>query len=199
MGAQNNIDRKVLEIFGKNGVFVEAGGSDPIDQNNTYLLELNGWKGLVVEPKLDFNEIYSNTIPNTILENYILVSNKYKSEKIEADLSHYMMGGVVNTHKLNWNPSMYDCKTLASLLKKNKIEEVDFLSLDVEGYEMEVIEGINFNDVFFHLIVIEIHEINGQKLNFDYLRDFGFTKVSSDGWHEFFINNNSLHISKFIN
>jgi hypothetical protein len=60
MGAQNNIDFDVLEIFGKNKIFVEAGGSDPQDQNNTSLLEKNGWKGLIVEPKKDFNFKYSN-------------------------------------------------------------------------------------------------------------------------------------------
>jgi len=88
MAAQNNLDSIVLNIFGNNKIFVEAGGSHPVDQNNTFLLEKNGWSGLVVEPKTDFNSIYSSDRPKTILENYVLVSSNYIYDEIEGDFSH---------------------------------------------------------------------------------------------------------------
>ena len=31
--SQNNLDKTILEIFGRDKIFVEAGGSDPVDQN----------------------------------------------------------------------------------------------------------------------------------------------------------------------
>lgn len=191
MSAQNNIDNIVLNIFGNNKVFVEAGGSHPQDQNNTSLLESFGWSGLVVEPKTDFNTLYTNTRPKTILENYVLVSKNYLNEEIEGDFSHYMIGGIINNNlSSSWNPTKYYCKTLDSLLSKHNMNEIHFLSLDVEGYENEVIEGIDFDKTFIHLIVVEIHNFNGVPTNFDYLSNYGFEKIKSVGnnHHDFYIN-----------
>lgn len=191
MGAQFDIDQMVLRNFGREKIFVEAGGSHPDDQNNTFLLEQNGWKGLVVEPKHDFNNLYREWRPNTILENYILVSKDYIGETINADINQYMMGGVINIHNREWNPQPHPCTTLDNLLKKHAMNEIHFLSLDVEGYEREIIDGIDFNDTFIHLIVVEIHNINGELTNFDYLSKFGFEKIGERNQHTFFINRES--------
>jgi FkbM family methyltransferase len=191
MAAQNNIDNIVLDIFGNNKVFVEAGGSHPIDQNNTFLLERNGWSGLIIEPKKEFNDMYSSIRPRTILENYVLVSKDYNSDEIEGDFSHYMIGGIINNNLSNfWNPKKHKCKTLESLLLKHNIEEVHFLSLDVEGYENEVIDGINFESVFIHLIILEIHNFHGTPTNFEYIKKYGFEKLKSIGnnHHEVYVN-----------
>ena len=91
MGAQNNIDNIVLNFLGKDKFFVEAGGSHPTDQNNTHLLETNGWRGLIVEPKQDFNLMYQELRPNSLMENYVLVSKNHINEEIEGDFSHYMI------------------------------------------------------------------------------------------------------------
>jgi hypothetical protein len=70
------------------------------------------------------------------------------------------------------------------------MNEIHFLSLDVEGYENEVIEGIDFDKTFIHLIVVEIHNFNGVPTNFDYLSNYGFEKIKSVGnnHHDFYIN-----------
>lgn len=198
MTSQNGIDEIILKNLGTYGFFIEAGGSDPQDQNNTHLLESNGWKGLIVEPKTEFNQSYSLIRPNSIIENCVLVSSDYKESTIMGDFSHYMMGGVVNTHNFqNWNLSSYPCSTLDFLLKKHDIKEVEFFSLDVEGYEIEVLNGINFSDVFFHVIVVENHEQKGQKDDFSFLENFNFEKKFIINQHEFYINKNSKHYDSF--
>jgi FkbM family methyltransferase len=201
MASQNNIDNIVLNIFGNNKIFVEAGGSHPVDQNNTFLLEKCGWSGLIVEPKKDFNDLYSSIRPKSILENYVLVSKDYDGDEIEGDFSHYMIGGIINNNLSRfWNPTKYKCITLESLLLKHDIKEVHFLSLDVEGYENEVINGINFENTFIHLIIVEIHSFHGTPTNFEYLEKYGFEKVKSIGnnHHEIYINVKSEFYEKSI-
>jgi FkbM family methyltransferase len=199
MGAQNNIDGIILKNIGNTGFFIEAGGSDPNDQNNTSLLESSGWKGMIIEPKTEFNSSYQRFRPNSILENYVLVSSEYSESTIDGDFSHYMMGGVVNTHNFqNWSPASYPCITLDTLLKKHNISEVTFFSLDVEGYEIEVLNGINFNDVFFHVLVIENHEQKGVKDDFSFLENFGFDRKFVISQHEFFINKESKYYNNFL-
>lgn len=194
MGAQNNLDQIVLEIFGKDKIFVEAGGSDPIDQNNTILLEQNGWNGLVVEPKTNFNYVYKKLRPNTILENYVLVNKNYPDIKISGDFNDYMMGGLINIfNKPNWSPQDYPCTTLQKLLEKHNLHEIHFLSLDTEGSEKDILYGIDFEKTFIHLIIVETHIVNGELTNFDFLSDYGFSKVNVINQHTFFMNNKSSY------
>lgn len=195
MSSQDNIDRIILDIFGKTGVFCEAGGAHPIVQNNTYLLEQNGWSGLVIEPYVGYNDEYRNIRPNTTIENFVLVSNKYSKNTIEATISNDFGGSVIEgAHGNVWRPELFNAITLDKVLKKNNLTEIHFLSLDVEGYEHEVIEGINFDDVFIHCIVPEIHWKGG----FEYLENFGFTKFLSVGNHEFYMNQKSNFYEKII-
>lgn len=132
--SQINIDQIILNNIQSPGFFIEAGGSHPEDQNNTKLLELNGWKGLIVEPKTDWNDLYRTIRPNSIVENCVLVNKDHQEETIEGDFSQYMMGGVINYHNFaNWNPAKHPCAPLSKLLKKHNIFDVTFFSLDVEG------------------------------------------------------------------
>lgn len=199
MSAQNNIDRIILGIFGTNKIFVEAGGSHPVDQNNTFLLEKNGWSGLIVEPKTDFNTLYSSLRPKSIVENFVLVSNDYSSDEIYGDFSHYMVGGVINNNlSSSWVPKKHKCTTLDLLLKKHKFNEIHFISLDVEGYEKEVIDGINFDDVFIHSIVVENHNFNDRDSDFSILKKIGFDDVLTIGnnHHVLYINKKSIYYDK---
>jgi len=198
MGAQFGIDGIIIRNLGTNKFFVEAGGSDPEDQSNTATLERNGWSGLVVEPKLDFNERYKRYRPNTIVENYVLVSNDYVNDYIEGDFSHYMMGGVLNIHNKSWNPKPYPAIQLYKLLDKHQITEVDFMCLDVEGYEEQVLKGIDFNKVMIHVLDVENHKLLGVDQDFSFLEDIGFKKIGLiENSHEIYVNKNSPYIETF--
>jgi DNA polymerase I-like protein with 3'-5' exonuclease and polymerase domains len=83
-------------------------------------------------------------------------------------------------------------------IKKHNIKEVEFFSLDVEGYEIEVLNGINFNDIFFHVIVVENHDQKGQKDDFSFLENFNFEKKFIINQHEFFINKDSKYCNNFL-
>ena len=100
--SQNKIEEVIIKLFGENGTFIEAGGSDPIDQNNTYKLEkYYGWTGMAVEPNTQFNKSYMSVRPKTILENYALVSFDHKEKTITGNFSIKHMGGYIR--KMMWS------------------------------------------------------------------------------------------------
>jgi hypothetical protein len=110
-----------------------------------------------------------------------------------------MMGGVVNIHNLNWNPSPHKAIQLSKLLKKHNLTEVHFMSLDVEGYEEQVLKGVDFNEVFFHVIDLENHGQRGVVQDFSFLNDFGFEKVGVvENSHEIYVNKNSPYKETFV-
>jgi FkbM family methyltransferase len=188
----------IIKNLGTNKFFVEAGGSDPEDQSNTSFLEKNGWRGLVVEPKLNFNDMYKRYRPNTILENYVLVSNDHVEDYIEGDFSHYMIGGVLNIHNKSWNPKPYPAIQLSKLLNKHQITEVHFMCLDVEGYEEQVLKGIDFDEVMIHVLDVENHKLLGVDQDFSFLENIGFKKIGVvENSHEIYVNKNSPYIETF--
>ena len=55
-------------------------------------------------------------------------------------------------------------KTLNELLKKSKAPKlIDFFSLDVEGSELSVLKGVNFNQFNFKYLLIEITDVDKGK------------------------------------
>jgi FkbM family methyltransferase len=182
--SQFNITNIVLDFFQgkKDGFFLESGSSHPTDQSCTYELELHGWNGLLIEPRIEHNEQYKAFRPKSIVENYALVGKDFTDTFIESFKSPHSghMYSIGNIHK-EIQPGaaelvIWPTSTLEKLLKKHKINKIDFFSLDVEGYEHEVLNGIDFNEVEFGMILIETHDYtwNGRNFDFSYLEKYGY-------------------------
>jgi len=169
----------------QNGIFIEAGANDGISQSNTYLFEKYfGWTGLLVEPNpIKFNECINNR-PNSIVENFALVSFNYNKETIVGDFNQENWGeslsGCVQdsgdwtddslehernlkmVHNAN-NMIEVQVTTINSLLKKHNFSNIDFFSLDVEGYEISVLGGLNFEEFRPKYMLIETTSDNNRK------------------------------------
>jgi len=182
------IDKKIIEKYlnYENGFFIEVGGNDGITQSNTAHLEYyKGWNGLLIEPITNkFNQMVLNR-PKSICVNTCL-SNIDDSEIEFVDVN--LMSFVKNSRKSdendnNWIKEGENCqniksikyilktKKLQTIIEENKITKIDFFSLDVEGHELSVLEGLNFNHVRPKYILIECthkDEIFDFMLNNDY-------------------------------
>lgn len=192
--SQFNIDKFIAHFFGAHkGVFLETGSSHPTDQNNTYLLEQIGWSGMLVEPRNNHNDDYLKLRPNSIVENYALVSKDFKDDKIISYSHEYdHMFSVTGIHGKNINAVEWEVITLDKLLKKHEMKNVDFFSLDVEGYEHEVLEGVDFEYTKFGIILIETHDYswNNKSDDFSYLNEKGYTRIGDlSQHHQVWINN----------
>ena len=138
------------------GFFLDIGGNDPVKINNTYFFEKNrGWTGLAFEPMPDLREKWKDTRVTECLP-YALGSKDGETEFCEYE-DHYMSGfsdevdydGKV---KSRWKVPV---RRLAGILEERGIKHVDFVSLDVEGAEIEVLKGIDFSCVEIDCFIIE--------------------------------------------
>ncbi len=162
------LTKKMLKYINyKNGFYIDCGANDGVNQSNTWYYEKNlGWNGILIEPiPLTFNLLKKNRSKKNIFENCILVSNDFKNDKFEIHYnSNDTLTGSVYYNKKVENTSVVKATQLSSILEKNKINRIiDFFSLDVEGYELEVLEGINFEKFRFKYILVET--VNIKKLN----------------------------------
>lgn len=140
----------------KNGVFIDVGANHPIHCSNTYLLELNGWTGLAIEPQEKLRSIWPQTRKTPCLNLVIGPENK-NINFIEASNDEHGLSGVEGFNKITHDSKkiIVEQKKLATLLQEKNIYEVDYLSIDVEGYEMNVLESIDFSKINIKLIGLE--------------------------------------------
>lgn len=186
--SENQLDDKMKKYlsFG-GGFFIEAGANDGLRQSNTLLYEREmGWRGLLVEPNETLIESIKNNRPNCVVENCALVSFDYRSKHVVWSDGPCLLGNKDSLCGMTIDPdgispgaipdmtcrSEYEGKrqvpthTITSLLKKHNITEVDFFSLDVEGYEYSVLDGLDFSYLRPTYILVEVNE------NFDRMKTY---------------------------
>ena len=185
--SQNLQDLITLDLFGfkNNGIFIEAGACDGILNSNTYLLEKEfSWSGLLVEPLNDyFIELKKNR--NVNCENYALYSNNSKDAKFLMtdlnDLSTLKGFETTDIHDENRKKNMeisVKTVTLAHLLDNLSFpNEIDFLSLDTEGSELEILKAFNFEKYIIKVICVEHNQNKNRKLIQEYLEQKKYIRI----------------------
>ena len=174
------------------GIYLEAGANDGIQQSNTYLLEKERqWTGILIEPSpTAMEKCKQNRCSKNIFEQCILSSPEKEGNLMCGDFDGDLRGSV---GAANWgyqygrSPNiMVMSRTLGSILKEHNIKP-DFISIDVEGHELEVMRGMDFSFCMPKYIVLEVTGNLGENqyrpgnmvlrnINplFQYMRDHGY-------------------------
>jgi FkbM family methyltransferase len=118
---------------------------------DTKILEIKGWNGILIEPSEGLYLFCKNT-RNCIVENYALVSDSYNNDTI-SDIVVFTLPDYITGYTETNN--IYKTITFNNLIKKHNINKVDIFVLDVEGYELEILKGINFDEVEITNFIIE--------------------------------------------
>lgn len=170
------------------GLVIEIGAFDGVHLSNSYSLEKIGWKSLCIEPNPNFfkylvlnrplakniNAAIVNSEHETHVEFYaetigVLSGCSFDEEDIKARYSR---------RGLTFKPPQkfsVDAKTLDNVLKNYQFEmdmEIDVVSIDVEGFELNVLQGFDIKKFNPKLFVIEANDLDSEKKIVDYFSDF---------------------------
>lgn len=132
----------------KNGYFVEVGVGDGIAHSNTRLLEIGSdWKGLLVEP--------NSNLWDAIKRNRGAVLAPYAASSAEGEVVFhrvatpelsYVGDDVPNDNLIRpvLESRAIRARTLDSILEEHRApQNIDYVSIDVEGHELEVLDGFD--------------------------------------------------------
>lgn len=189
------VDSLVANIFKDNndGFYVDIGCGHPIKNNNTYLLNKRGWKGINIdldEENIDLFNIYRKKDENI----NIAVSNDNK----EVDLYFYHSKSAINTiskEAANYQKAKVSSvkkvksKTLNEILINSKFKDIqiDFLSIDVEGSELLVLNNFDFKKYSPKVIVVEYLDLSLPKLE---IKNLNVENVISSQLYNLIASNN---------
>jgi FkbM family methyltransferase len=166
----------------KDGFYIDIGANDGLMSSNTYIFEQIGWKGICVEPQPNIFKYYLKKFRNCDCYNVALSSHSNENvEFFQAYGANALSGlneGMSEAHK-NWakeygKVEIIKVKTMifSELMEKYpSITEIDFMSIDVEGHEMEILKTIDFEKYKFKLITIEKSEPEKIK---NYMKEKGY-------------------------
>ena len=153
--------RLVAAFFGDiKGFFVEVGANDPRERSQTWHLEQAGWTGILIEPQPDLaRELRAKRVAKVFA---VACSSPDDAGRI---LPLHVAGPLSSLDRERMAPGAtpetviaVPIRTLDSVLEEAGAPKgFDFLSIDVEGHEIEVLRGFDIARWQPRLILLEDH------------------------------------------
>lgn len=194
--SQNNQDKLVLSLLGESpGFFVEFGADDGVTLSNTFLLERDfNWKGIVCEPSIVSRE-------KLIASRDCYIDLNCVTDKSGEVVSFIETGrGLSSMEKYAYDDMWaedrkegysYEVPTisLSDLLDKyNAPDVIEYLSIDTEGSELDILTAYDFSRIF-KVITVEHNYTDNRKKIHDLLTSKGYIRIMEDlsKWDDWYI------------
>lgn len=185
-------DMVVSSLFrSKNpGVYVDVGAYHPTLYSTTYALYRRGWRGLVIDPNRNMRMLFSIFRPrDTFIEAAVGNAGQYAYYQYADAAYNSLSGAQVRDleEKKGVKPMLsysVSVKPLRDILAARGIHSIDYLNVDVEGMDMQVLETHDWNirpkvitveDAAFHA------DAPTQSLAYSFLKGKGYSLVGLAG------------------
>lgn len=157
-----------MEYFkDRKGIVVEIGAADGTNNSNSRRLIENGWEALLIEPNTNnyskIKNLHKNN--NSVRIENCGCSNKTEKQTFFVDSNdEFQQLSTFNPKQVEKCKQMYSCEfeerqidiiKTSELFEKHSIKTIDFLSVDTESFDKNVLLGVDFNKVSIELICIE--------------------------------------------
>ena len=193
--AQFGEDRILDAIFlhRREGNCVEVGANDGITDSMTYHFELMGWKCLLVEPIPDLARKISEK-RNCIVKNYAASSTEGEASFTIAEEALGMSGLELTRDqrqaitRAGGIPKKITVqkKPLDAILEESNFGEIDFISIDVEGHELEVLKGFSIERYQPKILLIEDNSNQTDPTVENYMKSKGYVIFKRTGVNDWY-------------
>lgn len=181
----------------RGGSFVEIGGFDGITGSNTLFFEMmRGWSGLLLEPApVYFAE--AESIRRYTCLRLAVAAEEGETEFLDIQAGMTQMSGLVQ----NYDPELraavetdpwhkgavikVPTRPLAAILDDHGMDQIDFVSLDVEGDEMAVLQSFPFER--FQITAWTIENNNADRELVLFMHSKGFRRVEVLGVDDIYV------------
>jgi FkbM family methyltransferase len=203
--AQFGEDSILAEIFGDraDGYCVEVGANDGRTGSASYLFEQRGWQCLLVEPipalAQEIRKHRSCRVVNCAASSRSGEATFFVAENVEAvstleltpERSEWIRraGGIVKEITV-------PTATLDSLLEQAGFSELEFVTIDVEGHELSVLEGFDLGKYRPRVVIIEDNSVDGDASVARHMADHGYVHFRRTGVNEWYAHESDSELVK---
>ena len=200
--AQNGEDvvlARALKPWERKGFWVDCGAGHPKYDSVTKLFSQFGWTGINIEP---LDEEFTLLTQDRPLDVNIqcLLGDQEGLGSIFAGPSENR--GSSTTDPLlveryakelgqTFHESQVPIRTLTDILREKQLPTIDFLKIDVEGAELEVLRGIDLSEFNPRILVIEATKPNSSEVAYSHWEDrvlsSGYVCALFDGLNRFYV------------
>jgi FkbM family methyltransferase len=171
----------------RQGVFVEVGANHPTRENQTWFLEQQGWSGVLVEPNPELFKLLQEQRPRSrVIQAAAGAQNGEVDLLLGVNHLHSTLAPVLDD-PLSGTKVRVSLRMMDSILSETGLAKIDFLSIDVEGVELQVLQGLDLQKYSPQLILIEEHRRDYTK-HF-YLRRHGYRLVKRTERNNWYVPN----------
>ena len=187
------------------GTCIDIGAGLGTERSNTYYFEKKYWTCLCIEPNpnlYNHMRMYRRLALNLACSNHdkksapfhVYVVDQNNQEAISSLVVDQRLveshKGIINeTYKIE-----VEVKKLDTILSRINIEKIDFLSIDTEGTELEVLQGFDLEKWKPKLLVVE-NNFNDTKIN-EYLSQFGYILSERIGVNDFYLRSDEKPVTE---
>lgn len=184
-------DAFVLYVFGerKNGYFCDFGATNGISLSNSHALEKHyDWIGICAEPAKSWHDELRSNRPGSIIETDCVWSQTGKtltfSEARSKELSTITAYTDSDDHAhRRKGAETYEVKTVSlndMLERHGAPSDLDYLSIDTEGSELDILAAFDFTRHAPKIITVEHNYTENRQKIFDLLTAHGYSRVLAE-------------------
>jgi FkbM family methyltransferase len=161
--------------------YIEVGGSEPVVGSNSYLFEKLKCDGIIIEAStVSCNEIKKirsckviNQLLSNVVKSYDFVEFTGNSNGLSGIRTKLDDSTILNSKQYFIKKRL--STKLQTILNAENISHINFLSVDVEGHEKQVLEGIDFSKTQVDALTVEYNYDSAKKTELvEYLSQYGF-------------------------
>ena len=147
----------------KKGFYIDVGCFHPIRLSNTMFLHSKGWRGMNIDLSKKSIDLFKIARPKDINLNFGVGSKNeildyFYNKKVFANNTFNVDFAKVFLKKSEIKKNKIEVKTLKSIMEKYSTEKkIDLLDIDAEGFDLDVLKGMDFEKYVIDLIMIEVH------------------------------------------
>lgn len=188
------------------GFYVDVGANDPVLNNNTYLFYKSGWSGINIEPNFRLWRRIRAVRPRDITLNIGCAESagslkfyEFRPSGLSTFSEEVARENEKYGHRIK-SVAEVQVKTLREVLTGYaQDKEIDFLTVDTEGYDLNVLEGNDWQQFRPKLVILETLEYrgdgSGKRLGpvYDpFMKQLGYEKISDNYLNTVYIEQNYL-------
>lgn len=143
------------------GFYIDVGGGHPVADNVSLFFYERGWQGIVVEPQANLAALYPHVRPRDVIHSGLVGRSEGTCDLHVFPRLHGLTTTVAdNAARSEVHGDRYETvpmamTTLARLCEQHGVEQIDFLKIDVEGAETDVIAGNDWTRLRPKIVVAE--------------------------------------------